>query len=248
MSFTKLHARFCALVLFSVGCGSSAAISVGDASCPTPDVAPPATAGSSGAGAAGSAGAAGAAGAAGSADAASPGDADAVSPGDGGAHMDALPLVDGAFGPHPDLPKGWALITVKGGLVGDLDAAVGSNSVGDRFVGDKIRVMAGYGIDYVYLDHVGRLSPPWGEPATGQPLIINMTGYLKYEDNPTQPPHPDYAPARALFDALANGPRTGNGQVGTRESPGGRIHCEVGKGTPYEASCYITGVLEASFY
>jgi hypothetical protein len=218
MSFTKLRARFCALVLFSVGCGSPAVISVGDASCPTPEAALPGPT------------------------------PDPASPGDGAAPLDTLPLIDGAYGQHPDLPKGWALITVKDGFLHDLDAAAGTASVGDRFVGDKIRVMAGYGVDYVYLDHVGRLSAPAGEPATGQQLIINLTGYLKYEDNPTQPPHPDYAPARALFDTLAVGPRTGDTQVGTRASPGGRIHCEVGQGTPYEASCSMTGVLEASFY
>jgi hypothetical protein len=136
------------------------------------------------------------------------------------------------------------LVEVKGGLHADLDQAIGTNSAGDRSVGDRIRILAGEGsTDYVYLGHVGR----FGQVPGGTGDVIAFVGHSMDSGDPSRPPDPDYAPARALFDALANGPRTGDDQFGTRTSPGGRVTCEVGVGSPYEASCRITGAIETFF-
>jgi hypothetical protein len=156
---------------------------------------------------------------------------------------------DGAAGPvaPPPPPDSWIWVTVRDGLVRDLDVAVGTNSLGDRPIGGKLRVLAGYGVDYVALDNVGAVTAPWAAAPGDESLVVTLRGASFYPDDPSQPPHPDYAPARALFDALMHGPRTGDGLVATRDSPGGRVHCEVGQGTLYEAGCFITGVKKLGF-
>jgi hypothetical protein len=152
---------------------------------------------------------------------------------------DALPYADAAAGPstpfHPS-----TLVHVKLGLLFDLDRAAGSNGRGSRRIGDKILVNFGYLDDFVYLDHVGRVVRPWDPAKMGPDMVLVVSGYGHF-GVPDMPPDAGYMAARALFDLLQNGPRSGDEVTGVRESPEGRVHCEVGTGTPDEATCYITG-------
>jgi hypothetical protein len=204
MPTTDLKLRLCALVLISVGCGSSPSLDV-QASCPEPG-GPPA-------------------------------DADSGAPDAGGGAPDA-------GGAPQGLPAGWTEVVVAGGLLADLDAAAGTSSLGDRSIGDHLRVLAGYGVDYVYLDHVGSLMPPPDMPGQA-PSVVTLRGNPRYVDDPQRPP--EDVTARALFQVLVNGPHTGDAQSGSRDSPGGRVHCDVGQGALAAAGCLITGAWEVRF-
>jgi hypothetical protein len=241
----------------SFGCGSSSTV-IDGAACPSPDAATTADSSSDADSSAQAevaadtvAPAPDAAVDTTTADAAAPSDvADAASPlevADAATHDGSASQPDGYELTDALSPAGTPSVEVALGFLSDLDAAIGTNSLGNRAIGTRIRVLGGFVGDDIFLDHIGRVSPPWGQAEkVGSPLVVTISGSSFFPDAPAQAPDPEFTAARLLYDAMAHGPHTGDAQTGTRDSPGGRIHCEV-KAAEHEAACYFTDVLSARF-
>jgi hypothetical protein len=132
-------------------------------------------------------------------------------------------------------------VSVDLGLRNELLVSMGLWSVKDITIADAIHVAGGYGVDLVYMK-VGSIIPPWNlRPAPGLPFIVSFGGARVFTDDPTLPPHPEYAPARALYDAMTNVPQTFEDGKPTRVSPGGRVKCQL-QVTFEGAGCFFTGV------
>jgi hypothetical protein len=137
-------------------------------------------------------------------------------------------------------------VTVDRGLREDLSAAMGILVRGSVTFAGTVGVVGGYGVDYVDLK-VGSVMTPWGvDRAPGLPFIVSFGGARVFGDDPGHSPHPEYAPARALYDAMTQVPTTTEhwftgDSFPTRTSPGGRVKCHLTLGGD-GAACYFTGV------
>jgi hypothetical protein len=159
------------------------------------------------------------------------------------------PLPPGVTETREFPPKPYVDVTVDLGVRADLQQALGRYIFGFIGFADKVFVTAGYGVDYVYLK-AGSLTPVLpGEANPGQGASFNVTfgGFRAYPGEPKQPPHPEFAPARVLFDAMTRVPETITAEYRVRESPGGRVLCR--EHIVYDAVyCRITGVQRASIW
>jgi hypothetical protein len=256
-----------ALISLAAGCGGSSPVTTPIVCAPDGAAGAAAGVGGSDAGAAGAdAGEAGSAAGAGGSDAgvadapmdlaASPDvapDAAADAPPD--LVLDVLKLNTDALTDGPAPPGvvigstdflGRPMATVDLGLLAEISTSMGIFVLGGVSFAGAIDVVAGYGVDHVYMK-VGSVTPPWGvSPAPGLPFIVSFGGARVYEDDPQLPPAPAYAPARALYDAMTKVPTTVEREFTgvdyrTRVSPGGRVKCRITL-DGNNAACYFTGV------
>lgn len=144
--------------------------------------------------------------------------------------------------PHPTLN-----VSLSFGLLADLRASTGLALYPTVHIADVVHVTQGYVGDIVYLKY-GRLGPPPGivlQPGVNYPFVVSFGGARVYSEDPKLPPHPESVPAFALFDAMTKVPETSGADGRVRQSPNGRIRCNV----PREfdgAFCVFTGVMNAS--
>lgn len=142
-------------------------------------------------------------------------------------------------------PQPYLTVTVDLGVRADLQQALGRYIFGFIGFADKVFVTAGYGVDYVYLK-AGSLTPVRTDTLPSKVTAFDVTfgGYRTYPEEPRQPPHPEFAPARVLFDAMTKVPETTTSEYRIRESPGGRVLCRAH--LVHDAVfCRITGVQSA---
>lgn len=147
----------------------------------------------------------------------------------------------GVLSPNPFDGHG-VMVNVTQGLLADLEAATGQLLVSYNF-DDKVEVQPGYGVDLVFM-RTASIGPAAGadlQPNGAAAFVIFFGGHGKLATDPDRGPHPEYAAARALFDAMIKVPERQATEARVRQSPGGRVVCSVP--LEYEgASCQLTGV------
>jgi hypothetical protein len=139
------------------------------------------------------------------------------------------PLPDGVVGSPPITNERVLIATVTVGLLDDIEMALGRELLGSVGFAQAIDVYAGFGVDYVYMK-VGGIDSPRGDtmtPGVVPALVLSFGGPRTYDGMPAQLPHPEFAPARTLFDAMVNVPETTTSEGRVRESPGKRVRCRV---------------------
>lgn len=158
------------------------------------------------------------------------------------------PLPTGVTEIHEFPPQPYLTVTVDLGVRADLQLALGRYIFGFIGFADKVFVTAGYGVDYLYLK-AGSLTPVLTDTIPSKVTAFDVTfgGFRTYPEEPRQPPHPEFAPARVLFDAMTKVPETTTSDYRVRESPGGRVLCRAH--LVYDAVfCRITGVQRAHIW
>lgn len=167
---------------------------------------------------------------------------------DGGAGPSDGPLPDGIT-TQWELPASGMVVAVALGLRADIEAALGFRPGSDFGIGDKVIVAAGYGEDLVFMKG-GSIGPPSGtdvKPGVIYPMVLSFGGFRTYAENPNLQAHPEFASARALFDAMTNVSETSTEDGRTRESPGGRARCSVPPNLD-AAFCTFTGFRSAHVF
>lgn len=145
------------------------------------------------------------------------------------------------IGPNPFAGPG-VMVNVTQGLRADLEAATGQSPVSFSF-GDRVEIQPGYGVDLVFM-RTANIGPAPGADFQldgAAAFVVFFGGHGKLVTDPERPPHPEYAAARALFDAMTKVPERQTDEGRVRQSPGGRVVCSVP--LKYDgASCQLTGV------
>jgi hypothetical protein len=147
----------------------------------------------------------------------------------------------GSIGANPFDGHG-VMVNVAQGLRADLEAATGQSLVSYNF-DDKVEVQPGYGVDLVFM-RTANIGPAPGadfQPNGAAAFVVFFGGPGKLASDPDRAPHPEYAAARALFDAMTKVPERQAAEGRVRQSPGGRVACSLPQG--YDgANCQLTGV------
>jgi hypothetical protein len=148
------------------------------------------------------------------------------------------PGVDAGVPPAPSASSGAGAPPSSGislwfsnGLVQDFIAAgVGGPHDYDFHIADLLSGFVGYGMDVVTVNQAGRLSASFDYDWTNPPSMLVVTGRL----------------AQLVWDGMTKAVVTTSGDVTIRESPGGRVHCELSTRSP-ALQCGFRGVVRADF-
>jgi len=134
------------------------------------------------------------------------------------------------------------------GFVRDMRAAgiEGRGDYNSDFqVADAFSGYVGYGMDVVALHQRGTLASTFDLAPVGGPTSL-VIGDWQDADSPIVP-RTGYWLARLVYDGMTKAVETTTGDVTIRESPGGRVHCELSQ-KGHRLNCAFRGVIRADFY
>jgi hypothetical protein len=133
------------------------------------------------------------------------------------------------------------------GFVRDMRAAgfPGRDSYGDDFeIGDLFVGYVSYGMDIVTLNESGSLASSFAHDPVGGPTSLIVDGDPAAVGRPLV--RSGNWLANFVYDGMTNVVETTNGDTTIRESPGGRVHCELVR--QYRTlACAFRGVVRADF-
>src|SRR5450432_3944369 len=136
-------------------------------------------------------------------------------------------------GPIPDAGStpisSSASLWMSDGFVRDMRAAgiAGTGSYNSDFqVADAFSGYVGYGMDVVALHQSGTLASTFDLAPVGGPTSLIIGAWHSGADSPIVP-RTGYWLARLVYDGMTKAVETTKGDVTIRESPGGRVHCEL---------------------
>ncbi len=134
------------------------------------------------------------------------------------------------------------------GFVRDMRAAglPGRDSYGDDFeIGDAFEGFVSYGMDIVTLNESGSLASAFDHAPVGGPTSLIVDGDPEAVGRPITSFTGNML-TNFVYDGMTKVVETTSGDTTIRESPGGRVHCELaGHRT---LACAFRGVVRADFH